>query len=501
MKYILWTLLALCVLLGGGALYAYSLLDMQEIRTSIAEISKANTGKTLLLDEAPVLSFRPLGLRLGRATWGFENGQPAKQGLSASISGGTASIALLPLLHGTLTIEKLTLEQPHISLHPEASKEKSEKNSLRPASANLAQPAQPSASPQAAPSQALLSPQPSSFVRNVIIQTLQIEQGAVHWNDAAGKTIDAEAITLDIHNIALDQEASFTLHSTLRAYHGKQAQLAAQGFFSPAKAALSLREVHSSLKPQAGLNDFGELAFTLDGKLTLPVGKSLNVEGTVREGSAAWRTIPFTFTAALRGQNNIYTLSPLQIQLQTGGEIKAQLGADLNTFRYTATITANNVTLYPVCTAFDKRLAVQGVGAGSFDGSSAGTDEKALRKNLNGKGKIDLNDIVLGQDMLPSQLFGARIPNRFSSLQSPVVVTSGIVNANPVVLKAPGLMGKAQALLDLPKEYCRAKGTLSWSGLSIPIQAIGPFGAVVVRVDPNFSRYLLKQGLQGLLGQ
>jgi hypothetical protein len=154
-----------------------------------------------------------------------------------------------------------------------------------------------------------------------------------------------------------------------------------------------------------------------------------------------------------------------------------------------------------VCTAFDKRLAVQGVGVGSFDGSSAGTDEKALRKNLNGKGKIDLNDIVLGQDMLPSQLFGARIPNRFSSLQSPVVVTSGIVNANPVVLKAPGLMGKAQALLDLPKEYCRAKGTLSWSGLSIPIQAIGPFGAVVVRVDPNFSRYLLKQGLQGLLGQ
>lgn len=480
MKYVLWAVLILCMVLGGGAAYLYTLLDMQELRTHIAEISKASTGKTLLLDQAPKLSFMPLGVRLGRATWGFENGQPAKHGISVSINGGTASIALLPLLQGIVAIEMLNIDQPRVTIYPEADKPKAEKTTTRPAAAHLAQ-------------------SPLAALHTFNIRSLHIENGTIQHTLSNGNSTQAEAIMLDVGNVALNKEATWKLNSTVRSpAQGIQAQLAAQGFFTPSVGGIALRAVQSTLTPQAGLHDFGELALNLDGQLALPAGKAPSLTCTMREGKAQWRTLPLKWSASLTAKNNIYTLSPLQIQLQTGGDATAQLTVDMNKAQYTATITAKNIILHPVCSAFDKRLNIQGIGEGTFDGSSMGLGEKVLRSKLNGKGTFTLHDIVLGHDMLPSQLFGARIPNRFDSLHSPFVITAGVLNAKPIVLKASGLEGKGQALIDLPKEYCRAQGTLAWSGLAIPIQAIGPFGAITVRVDPNFSRHLLKQGLQGL---
>jgi uncharacterized protein involved in outer membrane biogenesis len=478
MKYVLWAVLIVCIVLGGGAAYLYSLLDMQELRTHIAEISKASTGKTLLLDQAPALSFMPLGLRLGRATWGFENGQPAKHGMSASINGGTASIALLPLLQGIVAIEVLNIDQPHLTIKPEVVHPKTEKTTTRPAGAQLAQ-------------------SPLAALHTVNILSLHIENGTVQHTLSNGNTTQAEAIMLDVGNVALNKEATWKLKSIVQS-QGIQAQLVAQGFFTPSVEGIALRAVQSSLTPQTGLHDFGELAFTLDGQLALPAGKKPSLVCTIREGSAQWRTLSLKWSTSLTAKNNIYTLSPLQIQLQTGGEATAQLSVNMNKAQYTATVSAKNIILHPVCTAFDKRLNIQGIGEGTFDGGSMGLEEKSLRRNLNGKGAFTLHDIVVGHDMLPSQLFGARIPNRFDSLHSPFVITSGVLNAKPIMLKATGLEGKGQALIDLPKEYCRAHGTLEWSGLAIPLQAIGPFGAITIRVDPNFSRHLLKQGLQGL---
>ncbi len=117
--YLLFMGILLALLLAIG--FAYMTLDMETVRKQIATLSLEHTGKELLLDDLPKFSLSPLGVTFGRATWGYQDGKPAPQGLSCAMDAGSASVELKSLFSGRIKFHEIMFQRPIVTVRPEPS--------------------------------------------------------------------------------------------------------------------------------------------------------------------------------------------------------------------------------------------------------------------------------------------------------------------------------------------------------------------------------------------
>ena len=84
-------------------------IDATFIVKQIAEITERTTGKALLCETMPDISFFPPGLSLGKARWGeISEGR----GMAATIKSGMVVLEFLPLLSGNGMVREIRLDNP-----------------------------------------------------------------------------------------------------------------------------------------------------------------------------------------------------------------------------------------------------------------------------------------------------------------------------------------------------------------------------------------------------
>ena len=121
MKRVLLILLGLVVLGVIGGVVAVMRLDAQGIRDQVAEAVRSATGKPLIIQDIPQVSFMPLGVKFGAAYWGVTpDGKidPAG-GMSVAVKSGQVSVQLMPLLSGKVLVDEVSLDSPDVQIRPE----------------------------------------------------------------------------------------------------------------------------------------------------------------------------------------------------------------------------------------------------------------------------------------------------------------------------------------------------------------------------------------------
>ncbi len=103
------TLAAAILLALTAIILLLTLVNPNQLKPLIIEQVKARTGRDLILDGSITWKFFPyLGIKIGHMALGNPDGFPQKT--FAEIDNGTAGIALLPLLHGTLQSDGIFLK-------------------------------------------------------------------------------------------------------------------------------------------------------------------------------------------------------------------------------------------------------------------------------------------------------------------------------------------------------------------------------------------------------
>lgn len=104
-------LASLVLLVGGG--YLYLSTHQELIARQVAERVELATGRALVWEKAPSLSFYPrLGLEIGKARWG----DPKKDPLALDLQGASVRVALVPLLEKRIEVEEVLLSGPRLTI-------------------------------------------------------------------------------------------------------------------------------------------------------------------------------------------------------------------------------------------------------------------------------------------------------------------------------------------------------------------------------------------------
>lgn len=195
MKRVLYIVLGLLVVLVAGGAFAISRIDTVAMSKKVAELTAEHTGKPLVLQQVPSISFIPLGLSFGQATWGMVDGKAAPEGISVSLQGGKVSLQLAPLLSGNIVVDSVELQSPTITVRPDSSLAK-------------AQPAPNAAG--TATAEPLRLPAFS-------LGQMRITNGTVDLNTGTGPGIRISKLDMSVKNLAPQQLAStqFSLHLTV----------------------------------------------------------------------------------------------------------------------------------------------------------------------------------------------------------------------------------------------------------------------------------------------
>jgi len=121
MKRVLLILLGIVVLGVIGVAVAVMRLDAQGIRAQVAEAVRSATGKPLIIQDIPQISFMPLGVRFDASLWGITpDGKIAPAGgIAVAVKSGHVSVQLMPLLSGKVLVNEVSLDSPDVQIGPE----------------------------------------------------------------------------------------------------------------------------------------------------------------------------------------------------------------------------------------------------------------------------------------------------------------------------------------------------------------------------------------------
>lgn len=194
--------------------------------------------------------------------------------------------------------------------------------------------------------------------------------------------------------------------------------------------------------------------------------RSLNAKGDMKIGQlviskAKMSDIALTLDAA----NGKINLAPVSANLYQGryeGNISLDATADVPVVSFNSSLTG--VQVDPLMTDFSGASNVSGVGNIELAVTSQGADTGALKRTLNGNGKIALEQGVLrGVDVASvleqvEIMIESKIPreiNRgeqtaFDTFSATMQINNGVVSSNDLSIKAPGLQVSGQGtVIDL----------------------------------------------------
>ena len=111
-RFLLWTAGVLLVVVAALAI-VLSQIDTAFVIRQIADATARSTGKPLVFETAPQISFFPPGVRFGQARWG----QPEMgDSLVFSVKSGMAELELMPLLSGSMVVHEVRLDNPVVEV-------------------------------------------------------------------------------------------------------------------------------------------------------------------------------------------------------------------------------------------------------------------------------------------------------------------------------------------------------------------------------------------------
>ena len=122
MKRLFFIISGIVVLAMIIAVAAVMRLDAQGIRDHVAAAVNSATGKPLIIQDMPQVSFMPLGIKFGAASWGVtpDGALDPADGISVAVQSGQVSVRLLPLLSGKIMVDEVRLDGPDIQIRPAA---------------------------------------------------------------------------------------------------------------------------------------------------------------------------------------------------------------------------------------------------------------------------------------------------------------------------------------------------------------------------------------------
>lgn len=246
-RFLLWTAGVLLVVAAALAI-VLSQIDTAFVIRQIADATAKSTGKPLVFETAPQISFFPPGVRFGQARWG----QPEMgDSLVFSVKSGMAELELMPLLSGSMVVHEVRLDNPVVEVRQYVAAPAIPATPAAPAAtgAGGANGAALTAAPDAAPghisapapgaadkapgtdSRAADSrvsgspadaPVPKAGVKAPAVEQaktleratpafalkrLVARQGLVRYTDAQGQTLTLGALNLSVENLQPGQEA------------------------------------------------------------------------------------------------------------------------------------------------------------------------------------------------------------------------------------------------------------------------------------------------------
>lgn len=208
------------------------------------------------------------------------------------------------------------------------------------------------------------------------------------------------------------------------------------------------------------------------------------------------------------GEDSRYTADPVGWDFAAGGVFRGMAAADLSAMRYRSSGVARDVAVGPLWQALQGKRPVDGVATVEYSLVCAGTDAAALKSSLSGKGSLTMRDILLNGVSLPpagTSLKGEALA-RFSRLRAPFAIRDGVVKFDGATAAGDGVSARGGGVIRLPEQTLNMTGTISLSGLHVPVYAAGTFSNPSYGVDPKGvvrglargSRFLLEEGKAGL---
>ena len=201
--------------------------------------------------------------------------------------------------------------------------------------------------------------------------------------------------------------------------------------------------------------------------------------------------------AKVRGRG-LYRIEPLSLILGTGGTVQLNLGVDASAMRYTAAGKVSNVAVGPLLQALQDKRPVDGAANLDLDNiSCTGTDPKAVRASLSGKGLLTARGIVLnGASILPKDAPAGlgNPPAHFEQLTAHFTASGGMVTVAPVTLTSPSAGVKGQGVVRLPQENMDFTADVSLLKIAaVPVRVSGPFSSLSYGVDGKRALRMLTQ--------
>jgi AsmA protein len=544
LKILLYLALGLVlVVVAAVAIFAMT-FDPNRYKDDIQRIVKERTGRTLELKGPLELAFWP---SLGAKVSGVVLSEHAAPQPFVALDSAHASVALLPLLRGQVTVDRVRLS----GLKAQIVKGKDGRFNFQ----DLIE------SPGEKPQAEKKAPQSGGAPVAFDIAGVTIERAAVTYRDLnTGQEIALNDLKLETGRIAENAQGKLEFAASLKRNSPPlDAKLALNGNYSlkPEAVAVDLTAKldESTIKGKAAMSRAKVAAYDFDlniDKLNLdrylassekkgqggkeqdkkeeqakpspkdkeadaPVDlsglKGLNAKGRVEIGALQVQGLKLAaLKTEIRAADGRAEIGPHSANLYEGS-LSGTLALDGNANRVALKETLSNIAIGPLLRDFAQQDRLEGKGNLALDVSAAGKTVNGMKSALNGTAKANLRDgAVKGVDIgaiinkarsaLGSQSAqaadGSKERTDFSELNATFVIKNGVAHNEDLDVKAPLFRVTGAGDIDIPKStinYVAKAAVVATSkgqggkerddlaGLTVPVKLSGPLDAMKYEVD------------------
>jgi AsmA protein len=526
------------VVVAAVAIFALT-FDPNRYKDDIQRIVKERTGRTLELKGPLELAFWP---SLGAKVSGVVLSEHAAPQPFVSLDSAHASVGLLPLLRGQVTVDRVRLS----GLKAQIVKGKDGRFNFQ----DLIE------SPGEKPKAEKKAPQSGGAPVAFDIAGVTIERAAVTYRDLnTGQEIVLNDLKLETGRIAENAQGKLEFATSLkRNTPPLDAKLALNGNYSlkPEAVAVDLTAKldESTIKGKAAMSRAKVAAYDFDlniDKLDLdrylassekkkepakkeepaqpspkdkeadaPVDlsglKGLNAKGRVEIGALQVQGLKLAaLKTEIRAADGRAEIGPHSANLYEG-TLAGSLALDGNANRVALKETLSNIAIGPLLRDFAQQDRLEGKGSLALDVNSAGKTVNGMKSALNGTAKLNLRDgAVKGVDIgaiinkarsalgsQPAQAADGKERTDFSELNATFVIKNGVAHNEDLDVKAPLFRVTGAGDIDIAKSTINyvAKAAVvastqgqggkerdNLAGLSVPVKLSGPLDGMKYEVD------------------